>query len=55
MAMTAPMRGDSGREVFTLDRAASGWQSDADFDDKVRLMEQWRREYGPPPLAAPRT
>lgn len=31
---------------------ASGWQSDADFDDKVRLMEQWRLQYGP--LAAPR-
>ena len=35
--------------------AVTGWQSDAGFDDKVRLMEQWRRQYGPPPLATPRS
>jgi hypothetical protein len=34
--------------------AVTGWQSDADFDDKVRLMEQWRRQYGPPALMTPR-
>lgn len=34
--------------------AVTGWQSDADFDDKVRLMEQWRRQYGPPALTTPR-
>src|SRR6516225_9956384 len=32
----------------------TGWQSDADFDDKVRMLEQWRRRHGPPPLPAPR-
>lgn len=30
----------------------SGWQSDPEFDDKVRLMEQWRRQYGAPPVTA---
>jgi hypothetical protein len=33
---------------------ARGLLSDAAFDDKVRLMGQWRRPYRPPSLATPR-
>jgi hypothetical protein len=33
----------------------SGWQGDDDeFDDKVELMREWRRRYGPPPVTGPR-
>jgi hypothetical protein len=31
-----------------------GLLSDAASDDKVKLMEQWRRPYRPPSLATPR-
>jgi hypothetical protein len=44
----------NGHRLTLRAPAVTGWQSDADFDDKVALMEQWRRQYGPPPLAAPR-
>jgi len=44
----------NGHRLTLRAPAVTGWQSDADFDDKVRLMEQWRRQYGPPPLATPR-
>jgi hypothetical protein len=44
----------NGHRLTLRAPAVTGWQSDADFDDKVTLMEQWRRQYGPPPLAAPR-
>ena len=30
----------------------TGWQDDPEFDDKVRLMEQWRRQYGAPSITA---
>jgi hypothetical protein len=30
----------------------TGWQDDPGFDDKVRLMEQWRRRYGTPSVTA---
>jgi hypothetical protein len=44
----------NGHRLTLRAPAVSGWQSDAHFDDKVKLMEQWRQQYGPPPLAAPR-
>lgn len=27
----------------------TGWSSDCDFDDKVRLMQEWQHRYGAPP------
>jgi hypothetical protein len=44
----------NGHRLTLRAPAVTGWQGDAEFDDKVVLMEQWRRQYGPPPLATPR-
>lgn len=30
----------------------TGWSSDSEFDDKVRLMQHWQRQYGAPPTVA---
>jgi hypothetical protein len=45
----------NGHRLTLRAPAVTGWQSDAGFDDKVRMMEQWRRQHGPPPLPAPRS
>jgi hypothetical protein len=43
-----------GRRLALRAPLVTGWQHDAEFDDKVRLMEQWRQQYGgPPPVTTP--
>jgi hypothetical protein len=43
-----------GRRLTLRAPIVTGWQGDVEFYDKLGLMEQWRRLYGPPPGAAPR-
>jgi hypothetical protein len=38
-----------GRRVTLAAPRVTTWASDSEFDDKVRLMDQWRQQYGVPP------
>lgn len=42
-----------GRRLLLRAPFVTGWQSDSHFDDKVRLMERWRRQYGATPPVTP--
>jgi hypothetical protein len=42
----------NGHRLTLRAPVVTGWQDDPGFDDKVRLMEQWRRQYGAPAVTA---
>jgi hypothetical protein len=42
----------NGHRLTLRAPVVTGWQDDSGFDDKVRLMEQWRRQYGAPAVMA---
>jgi hypothetical protein len=39
----------NGHRVTLRAPVVTGWSSDSDFDDKVRLMQEWQHRYGIPP------
>lgn len=39
----------NGHRLTLRAPVVTGWSSDCDFDDKVRLMQEWQHRYGAPP------
>jgi hypothetical protein len=53
LRLTVQVVRTNGRRVAMRAPVVTGWQGDAEFDDKVRLMEQWRQHYVGPAIAMP--